>query len=145
MRIVWFAFPRTIQKVACITLMPTLCRNHPLLSTPMPNKTTDMHFTARVHWCTQTLYMYNYMCRTRVLAQHWISVTVHVVSVVPVGICLGMRPRFNYFLWALCHVTEFSHVVLSSSMSWKIITNYKLLVLDMFQWQQTTLPCRENA
>ena len=42
---------RTKQRVACIILMPILCRNQPPLNTPMPDKSTDMHFTARVHWC----------------------------------------------------------------------------------------------
>ena len=45
---------RTKQRVACITLMPILCRNQPPLNTPMPDKSTDMHFTARVHWCMHT-------------------------------------------------------------------------------------------
>ena len=88
----WFVFPRTKQRVAC------LCRScvetsphstHPCLTRPQ----NDMHFTARVHWCTQNLY--NYMYCTRVLAQHWLSVTVHVVSVVPVGTCLGTRAILN--------------------------------------------------
>ena len=43
--------------------MPILCRNQPPLNTPMPDKTTVMRSTARVH----------------------------VVSVVPVGTCLGTR------------------------------------------------------
>ena len=68
---------RTEQRVACIILMPIPCRNQPTLNTPMPDKTTDMNSTARVHWCTQNLYMY---C-SRVPAQYWLSVTVHVVSV----------------------------------------------------------------
>ena len=45
---------RTKQRVACIILMPILCRNQPPLDTPMPDKTTDMHSTASVHWCMHT-------------------------------------------------------------------------------------------
>ena len=41
---------RTNQRMACITLMPVLCRNHPPLDTSMPDKTTDMHSSPSVQY-----------------------------------------------------------------------------------------------
>ena len=45
---------RTKRRLTCSILMPILCRNQPPLNTLMSDKSTDMHFTARVHWCMHT-------------------------------------------------------------------------------------------
>ena len=74
----------------------------------------------------------------RVLAQHWLSVTVHVVSVVPVGTCLGTRAIFGInflslisYNWIISHGIDLklvlrNHNKLQVVSSWHVPmpTNY---------------------
>ena len=61
---------RTKQRVACVILTPILCSNQPPLNTPMHDKTTDMHSTAKVHWC-----LHPYICTALALCHCTCSIS----------------------------------------------------------------------
>ena len=78
---------RTKQRVACIILMPILCRNQPL-KTHMPDRTIEKWICIRPAGYTMHADLVLHSCTCTELAQY------HLVLVVAVGICLGSRTKF---------------------------------------------------